>query len=222
MATAKKAAAVKVFPVECAAAVTAYVSKQGEAETTKLSMVESFNSKGITPMMLKAPVAEKGKKKPESPIFEGLKKAVVAGFTKAAQHMLTAEQKSLPDVHSDIAAADRQVVCKVNREYHQMQIGSKCKDVRNQLIAYQERLAKAEKTQALIAEGKPVPEAKKAVQKSWEVTALATVSTLLKQSQNREGTTCDLFKVQALLKDLQVALSAKVAKPAKATKAKAK
>ena len=118
----------KVFKLSAAtlAAIKADVSKDLVAKRAGVKVIDSLVADGVTHTMMVAP--EKGA---DRTFYASLEAAVVAGFTAAAQAMLSADVKTLAEVDEGKAKANRDLKCKINRRYWQQQIGSKIKDYRN-------------------------------------------------------------------------------------------
>jgi hypothetical protein len=108
------------------AAIKTDVDKSIKASRSGVKVIDSLVADGIVHTAMLAP-----KKGEDRTFYASLEVAVIAGFTAAAQAMLDADVKSLPEVDDSRAKLNRDLKCKGNRRYWQQQVGSKIKDYRN-------------------------------------------------------------------------------------------
>lgn len=116
----------KVITSTIATAIGQFVGASNKADKAKVKTVDIMVSEGITSEMLVAP-----KDGADPAFYDSVKSAVVAGFATNVQALLSKDTKTLSDQG------------KKDKRYHQQQIGSKIKDLRNALIK-RETLAKRE------------------------------------------------------------------------------
>ena len=190
----------KTIPEAVAKAITSDVQVDVKRGKTRGKTLDVMQAEGITPDMLTAP--DKGA---DRTLYDSICRAVVAGFSAAAQSMLAGEAKALKTIGEDQAKANRDTKCRENRKYWQQQIGSKIKDYRKGLIR---RIAEAEAEAKAEGEGEAEGEAgskDKAAQ--WR----KTLSTIITQAQNAEG--AQVKDLPAFIKDLESAV-ARITAPA--------
>ena len=181
-----------------AAAITSDVQLLVKGQKARGKALDVMQAEGITPEMLTAP--DKGA---DRTFYDSICRAVVAGFSAAAQSMLAGEAKALKTIGEDQAKDNRDTKCRENRKYWQQQIGSKIKDYRKGL---ERRIAEAEAKAE--SEGEAEGEAgskDKAAQ--WR----KTLSTIITQAQNAEG--AQVKDLPAFIKDLESAV-ARITAPA--------
>jgi hypothetical protein len=165
--------------------ISSYSSKKVGIGRGLTKVVDGLYSDGVLPEMMFAP------KKDESRVlYQTLELAVVIGFSVSAQAMLSTDVKTLAEIDEDTARKNRDVKCKANRRYWQMQIGSCIKDMRNSLA---KRLAPAKSDGA--EEDKS----------TWESTKRKVLSEIIAQAQKKESTT--ISDIGSFIKDLQSALA---------------
>ena len=128
-------------------AIGDFSNKSLTGDKAKPKAADSLIADGITSEQLKAP-----KKDQDRSLYDAVGRAVVAGFSVAAQAMLAADIKSLAGIGDD-AALNRDRKCKENRRYWQQQIGSKIGDLRA-------ALARREAAESESTEGKSTLEAR--------------------------------------------------------------
>lgn len=105
-------------------AIGDFSNKSLTGDKAKTKAADSLIADGVTSEQLKAP-----KKDQDRSLYDAIGRAVVTGFSVAAQAMLAADIKSLAGIGDD-AALNRDRKCKENRRYWQQQIGSKIGDLR--------------------------------------------------------------------------------------------
>jgi len=177
-----------------ASAITSDVQVDVKRGKTRGKTLDVMQAEGITPEMLVAPT-----KGADRTFYDSVCHAVVAGFSAAAQAMLTGEAKALKTVGEDQAKLNRDSKCRENRKYWQQQIASKIKDYRKGL---ERRLAEAEAKAEGEGEGST---GDKAAQ--WR----KTLSTVIAQAQKAEG--ASVKDLPAFIKDLESAV-ARITAPA--------
>ena len=183
-----------VITTAVAQAITADVQLAVKGQKARGKALDVLQAEGVTPEMLTAPA-----KDADRTFYDSVCRAVVAGFSAAAQAMLTVEAKALKTVGEDQARLNRDSKCRENRKYWQQQIGSKIKDYRKGL---ERRLAEAEAAEAAEGEGST---GDKAAQ--WR----KTLSTVIAQAQKAEG--ASVKDLPAFIKDLESAV-ARITAPA--------
>lgn len=185
-----------VITTAVAQAITADVQLAVKGQKARGKALDVLQAEGVTPEMLTAPA-----KDADRTFYDSVCRAVVAGFSAAAQAMLTGEAKALKTVGEDQARLNRDSKCRENRKYWQQQIGSKIKDYRKGL---ERRLAEAEAAEAAEGEGEAGSKDKAA---QWR----KTLSTIITQAQNAEG--AQVKDLPAFIKDLESAV-ARITAPA--------
>lgn len=186
-----------VIPSAVASAITSDVQLLVKGQKARGKALDVMQAEGITPDMLTAPKD----KDADRTFYDSVCRAVVAGFSAAAQAMLAGEAKALKTIGEDQAKVNRDTKCRENRKYWQQQIGSKIKDYRNGLIR---RIAEAEAAAEGEAEGEAGSKDKAA---QWR----KTLSTIITQAQNAEG--AQVKDLPAFIKDLESAV-ARITAPA--------
>jgi hypothetical protein len=165
--------------------ISSYSSKKVGISRGLTKVVDGLYSDGVLPEMMFAP------KKDESRVFyQTLELAVVLGFSTSVRAMLECDVKTLAEIDEDKAKVNRDIKCKANRRYWQMQIGSCIKDMRNSLA---KRLKPARSDGA--EEDKS----------SWESTKRKVISEIITQAQKKETSTIN--DIGSFIKDLQSALA---------------
>jgi len=166
-------------------AIKADVSKDLAQQKSGVKAVDGLYADGVKPEMMFAP-----KKGEPRVLYQSLELAVTSGFSANAQAMLKADVKTLAEVDEAKAKANRDLKCKVNRRYWQMQIGSKIKDYRNALT---KRLAPT------------TSEGAEEDKSTWEATKRKVLSDMIAQAQKKQST--KIRDISAFIKDLQSALA---------------
>lgn len=179
-----------------AAAITSDVQLTVKGQKARGKALDVMQAEGIEPAMLTAP--DKGA---DRTFYDSVCRAVVAGFSAAAQAMLAGEAKALKTIGEDQAKGNRDTKCRENRKYWQQQIGSKIKDYRKGL---ERRIAEAEAKAEGEAESETGSKDKAA---QWR----KTLSTIITQAQNAEG--AQVKDLPAFIKDLESAV-ARITAPA--------
>jgi hypothetical protein len=185
-----------VISTAIATAITADVQVDVKRGKTRGKTLDLMQADGYTPEMLTAPA-----KDADRTFYDSVCRAVVAGFSAAAQAMLAGEAKALKTIGEDQARVNRDTKCRENRKYWQQQIGSKIKDYRKGL---ERRIAEAEAKAEGEAEGETGSKDKAA---QWR----KTLSTIITQAQNAEG--AQVKDLPAFIKDLESAV-ARITAPA--------
>ena len=185
-----------VISTAIASAITNDVQVDVKRGKTRGKTLDLMQADGYTPDMLTAP--DKGA---DRTFYDSICRAVVAGFSAAAQAMLAGEAKALKTIGEDQAKANRDIKCRENRKYWQQQIGSKIKDYRRGL---ERRIAEAEAAAEGEAEAETGSKDKAA---QWR----KTLSTIITQAQNAEG--AQVKDLPAFIKDLESAV-ARITAPA--------
>lgn len=185
-----------VISTAIASAITSDVQVDVKRGKTRGKTLDLMQADGYTPEMLTAP--DKGA---DRTFYDSICRAVVAGFSAAAQAMLAGEAKALKTIGEDQAKGNRDTKCRENRKYWQQQIGSKIKDYRKGL---ERRIAEAEAKAEGEAEGETGSKDKAA---QWR----KTLSTIITQAQNAEG--AQVKDLPAFIKDLESAV-ARITAPA--------
>ena len=103
-------------------AIRTYTDVSIEATGAKESAAAALISQGVTADMLKAPA----KGEPRE-LYDGIKAAIVSGFSEEVRSLLLAKTAELIDTR------------KLVKKYWQQQIGSKLKDLRDQMTPKKDR-----------------------------------------------------------------------------------
>tara|TARA_R110000796_G_scaffold247794_1_gene373770 strand:+ start:132 stop:656 length:525 start_codon:yes stop_codon:yes gene_type:complete len=150
-------------------AIRTYTDVSIEATGAKESAAAALISQGITADMLKAPAKGESRE-----LYDGIKAAIVSGFSEEVRSLLLAKTAELIDTR------------KLVKKYWQQQIGSKLKDLRNQMTPKQGRSGSRSKVaivqeaydELLVKLSKLDPE----TDQLPDVMDIPTASNLLKQS----------------------------------------
>tara|TARA_R110000823_G_scaffold189881_1_gene321625 strand:- start:352 stop:885 length:534 start_codon:yes stop_codon:yes gene_type:complete len=100
-------------------AIRTYTDVSIEATGAKESAAAALISQGVTADMLKAPAKGESRE-----LYDGVKAAIVSGFSEEARALLLAKISEL---------TEEQIYGRRGRRYWQQQIGSKLRDLRDQM-----------------------------------------------------------------------------------------
>lgn len=187
------------------------------AQGATAKFADVLMAEGVTLDMLKAPA--KGE---DRTFYDGMLSAIVGGWHPWVQKMITSGRAALPetaaaptkskvDKDGALSAAQKRRAMedakvwpsKPNCAYWQQQKGSAMKDVRK---ALERRLAAdAAAAAADAGEDDEASEGKGKASATWEAKVRATLTTMVKQAQSKEGST--VKDMPAFIRDLNSAIA---------------